>query len=277
MKQFSFRFDVDTHRCAETGVPSLLQLALDYRVPFTFFINPGRAVSRIEFIREWGLRRNKVAKGETLSAYRKLGLQDFMKVSLWNPRIVSFQSSLRQIDSSIHEIGLHGGKNHQSWARHAHEWNEQKLNNEIEWGKRELARVFPCATTMGFASPGFNSPQSLDAILPKHGFRYCADANTLSSKASQPVSRALAYPVTSLFGAPSGVATVEYFMAKSMTRKDIVARIIGQIIGSEESMTIYDHPYFAGIDALDVYKDLVDQILGLGIEIVTMRNQTIGP
>ena len=276
MKQFSFRFDVDTHRCAERGLPALLELAFEYKVPFTFFVNPGRSVNRLDFARQWAQEKTREPNTQSLSALRKLGLRDYARVSLLNPRITNYASSLRQIDLNQHEVGLHGGSNHQNWARHASEWSRKTLSDEVDWGKKELMEVYPNLRIDGFASPGFTSPKILDEILYERGFKYSADLNTSNARDTNPMdSGNLRYPLTSLFGSTAGIATVEHFTAIGMSRKDIVAKIVKQIVLVDDSLVIYDHPYFAGIEALNVFRDLLDQIMSLGIEIVTMRDQAL--
>jgi peptidoglycan/xylan/chitin deacetylase (PgdA/CDA1 family) len=278
VKQFTLRFDVDTHRCAERGVPALLALAAEYKIPFTFFINPGKAVNRLDFIRDLRQSINNEHSAKSLSAFRKLGLKDYLGVSLLNPKISNYAPSLQQIDLSQHEVGLHGGSNHQNWARHASNWSIQKLGEEIIWGKNELKRIFPELRLSGFASPGFTSPRPLDKILHQQGFTYSADINTSNIQDFQNwPSRKIKYPLTSLFGSPAGIATVEYFTALGMSRSEIVTAIIKQIDQGDDSLVIYDHPYFAGIEALNIYRDLLEQIMSRGIQIVTMKDQAIAP
>ena len=85
MKYFCFRFDVDTHRCLDRGVPNLIKLGKELEVPFTFFVNMGRAVSRMNYFRKI-FKKNSVGVAK-LSNLDKLGLRDFFIASILNPKV----------------------------------------------------------------------------------------------------------------------------------------------------------------------------------------------
>ena len=53
MKYIAFRFDIDTHKCIQVGVPNLIRLATELDTPFTFFINMGRGTSRRNVIKKF--------------------------------------------------------------------------------------------------------------------------------------------------------------------------------------------------------------------------------
>ena len=115
MKYFCFRFDVDTPKCIQTGIPNLIGLSKELDVPFTFFVNMGRGTSRWSFIKKIFSPRNNSTTDSTqkLSNLNKLGLWNYLFMALANPKVGnSYPGIIQSLEKAGHEVGLHGGSNH---------------------------------------------------------------------------------------------------------------------------------------------------------------------
>lgn len=246
----ALRFDIDTFQCMHRGVPQLLELADEYRVPLTFFINMGRAVSYPALARDVLIRHfHREVKQETapkLSSIQKLGLPGLLYTLLANPRVGSSSRLLPEIQSRGHEIGLHGGHNHASWQHSAHLWTEQKIDREIDWGLRELEKAGVRAIS-SFASPGWNSPAALPALLANKGFTVLADHHSGERDACDLTrgSSQIRFINTNLAGEPGGVGCLEFYQARRLPFTEM-AREVEQALLSFSNLLTYDHPAYAG-------------------------------
>ncbi len=175
MKKLVFRFDIDTHKCIRDGVPNLLALAKEFQSGFSFFLNPGKAVSITESLKETIFRTKRDKQAECMSAMQKLGLADYAAAAVINPRLTKYKSIIRNLHDSCSELGIHGGRNHALWHKHAGEWEEPRVRNEISWALKKMRDVIPEYQPKGFASPGWTSPVQLEKVLADFGFLYCAD------------------------------------------------------------------------------------------------------
>ena len=156
-KLFSFRFDVDTHRCVRRGVPALSVLGHRLDARFTFFVNMGRAVSRTAILLRFlsGSDPNEAAK---YSARTKLGLRGYLEAALLNPEVgAGAPGVIREAHRAGHEIGLHGGRNHAVWQRQAAGWKRARLEAEVDAVLPVLADLLEGQSPAGFASPGWAS------------------------------------------------------------------------------------------------------------------------
>lgn len=183
-KKIAFRFDIDTHRCMRDGVPRLLEISVEMNVPFTFFLNAGRAVSVKETLLHAvnaGLTKYKedsasrLAQAEMMSARKKLGNSDYIYAAVINPCISRYKDNLKSLYQSKCEVGLHGGKNHAIWQNHAMEWSRDTVREEIGWAISEVRKTLEGFKPEGFASPGWTKPDGLNEVLKDMGFCYSAD------------------------------------------------------------------------------------------------------
>jgi peptidoglycan/xylan/chitin deacetylase (PgdA/CDA1 family) len=280
MKYLSFRFDVDTHKCIREGVPNIIQLMNELNTKCTFFVNPGKSVSFIDSLKNvkgdrgnWG---NKDSQRETimqLSAYRKLGFWDYMIAASINPIISqSYKSQIRMIYDHGHEIGLHGGRNHELWHRYASNWNNAFILDEIEWGKEQLQKIIPELKINGFASPGWNSPRQLEKILKKTSFSYIADAHGKeNSTAITKHLKNISFIHTAILGEPGGVGYIEHCRAKGMSDKAVIKDFEKRLSQQKRYAVIYDHPYFVGVRELDLLGKLMKVGKKMRYRIVPMR------
>ena len=219
-RYFCFRFDVDTHRCMSEGLPRLLSLADEVDARLTFFVNMGRAVSRLRFIKKLLKRRgngNGGANGVvSLSSLQKLGPKDYIRAAVLNPLVgAGYPETLRQIEAAGHEIGLHGGRNHAHWQAAGASWPVEQLSEELKWGLRALEDA-GVSRPVGFASPGWQGSRELNTALQSLGFTYVADVHGLGLEGIAPVSAdsALQAISTSILGEPGGVGYIEHMRAR---------------------------------------------------------------
>lgn len=257
----ALRFDVDTHQCMHRGVPRLLELADEFQIPMTFFINMGRAVSYP------GLARNLLAPGSRaesqaepatkLSSVEKLGFTGTLYTLLANPRVGLSSGLLPEIESRGHEIGLHGGRNHASWQNHAHAWTQDQLDREIQWGLRALKNA-GVRSVDSFASPGWTSPALLPGLLADNGLTVLADHHSRDHdargllEAHSPVRSVN----TNLLGEPAGVGYLEYCQARRLGFTEMACEV-EQVISSFADVLMYDHPAYAGGNGLARLKALI--------------------
>jgi peptidoglycan/xylan/chitin deacetylase (PgdA/CDA1 family) len=258
-------------------VPNILELAKSNQVKFTFFINMGKSVSRYEMLKNIICKKstNSAHSNGTpisLSAYRKLGIKDYIQIVLFNPSIKNYKSEIRSIVENGHEIGLHGGRNHQIWAEKSTSWTEKELKNEIIWGLSQLQKIFPGYKPEGFASPSWVHPEALSKVLLDLGFKYCADSRSgeLDLFLSDP---SLKFPPTTLLGEPGGIALLEHLIAKGATQNSSVGTVI-DMFRSENNPIAYDHPYFAGVEGLPILSEIVMNLLEDGYQFQTISKMT---
>jgi len=312
-KLFSFRFDVDTHRCVHVGMPALSELGRRLDAPFTFFVNMGRAVSIPTVVRGWGAANRAVANGAKprtaakLSAREKLGWPGYLKAAVVNPRVgATAIDVIRSAAADGHEIGLHGGTNHQVWQSEAIRWSPERLSEEIDAVLPALSESLGGTPPLGFASPGWSTSDSLPELLAARGFRYLADLHgpeagglrgpeaggldgnrergdgapapgrtvspgaTLSSGATPSPRAALTDVRTQLTGEPGGVAYLEHLRAVGLDDEAVLGRFRGDLERAGPHVVAYDHPYFAGIRDLDMVRRLVEAARDEGYRVVPM-------
>ena len=274
----AFRFDIDTHKCMRSGVPSLLELANKYEVRFTFYANLGRAVSRQDQVMErlhLGASEpsDTNAQVSSLTAFRKLGLQDYLIAGLLNPSLGRYGAMLRHLADSNHELGLHGGRNHEQWSRHSGTWDLSKVRMEIQWSLARLRGWVPKFMPYGFSSPSWTHPPGLTTVLADLGFRYCADlhGSITSEVALGPTDSRILLPRTDIAGEPGGVGILEASTRRGLNPEDSVQAIAEAICQSKQDVAIaYDHPYFAGVEALPLLERLIEVLIRRRIDFVTV-------
>lgn len=269
MKLICFRFDVDTHKCAKVGVPNLVRLAKEKSVHFTFFVNTGKSISlRHSLIAKVTAISNPNLEGANvrLGALRKLGCIDYLKCAILNPNILEYAfRELQEAAQLGHELGLHGGQNHEIWGRCAKGWDTQYLRSQVEWGLKRLMRLG--VQPQGFASPFAVTPNGLEQILIDLSFQYFSD--NLIPDAQQLSDGPLPDLPTSLVG-EGGVAYIEQLVAKGLSDEQICTQFKHDLAGKEWAV-FYDHPYFAGVEKIALMSKIIQIAIDQGFEIVTCR------
>lgn len=264
-----FRFDVDTPCCLTAGVPALLDLAEELDVRFTFFVNPGRAVSLPSLLRGHGARES----APKLSGRRKLGWRQYLYTALRNPPLGRLDRAghIARAVAGGHDVGLHGGRNHAQWQRRAHTWNEATVRDELDYGIRTLKDLGVDDIT-SFASPGWNTPPGLEHILPDYGIRVLADLHGPCCDAVvQAANEEVAHVPTNLLGEPGGVGYLEWRTAQRLDVEDVLGLFAEQFrIGDKDCYVVYDHPCFAGLEGLPLLRRLIEFCRACHFEITTV-------
>jgi len=269
MKTFAFRFDIDTPTCLREGVPRLLDLSDRVGVQFTYFLSVGRSVSRVGVLRRaLGPSRAPSARAAGFSARRKLGLSRYVQLALLNQEIGRGASSLVRTLSTSADLGLHGGRNHDHWQNHAHGWPRQKVEDEVDWGLDWLRGMD--IPVKGFCSPGWTQPESLAAVLAERGFTYRADRHGVDETGGRLEAGGLLNLGTNIAGEPGGVAYLEHMRASGASDAQIREAFRARLREAGDYAVSYDHPYYAGLHALDLLGDLVEVAKDEGFVVTTM-------
>lgn len=254
-------------------MPNLLAFAEEYRIPMTFYCNMGRAVSYVALARKrfrnaGGHEKAILAK---LSPKAKMGNRDYLRTSLLNPVVGSAHGAiLQEAARHGHELGLHGGRNHGSWHHEAHLWTEERVRTEVAWGL-ERFDAMGLEKPVGFASPGWNSPEGLGRILGGLGFGYMADdygqGDFCETKATIRCVR------TQLTG-EGGVGFFESLAARGLdsgTGEQAMKGAFESAAACDKSVCVYDHPCFAGREGLGMLKGFVEHLKRRPVRFATVR------
>lgn len=277
--QICFRFDVDSRRGLDVGVPNLLRLANSLDVAFTFFVHPGPMTDRA-FVAKAAIaaRRHHSASVPShhgdpvvkLPLKAKLTVPGLVRVAVQNPKVgAGAPDRIRQILDAGSEVGLHGGRNHRAWQSTAQGWSTARVATELAYGL-DVLHDAGTGQVDGFASPGWTSPPGLREALLAKGFGYVADRRTGAIETRE----GLVDIPTRIVGEPNGVGYLEWLRASGVT-DDVEAvtdfRDRLRILREGGVAVAYDHPFWAGIGDLERLGRLVVTALDEGWEVVTMR------
>ena len=271
-KLFAFRFDVDTHKCLRDGVPNLIKIAESSGVRFTFFVLMGRAVSRARFL----MRRFASATSEgpeegvqLMSAFAKLGAADYLRVAILNPKVgAGYGSLVRLLHETGHEIGIHGGRNHESWHFGAHLWSEEKIESEVLSSLRLLHEAGIRPT--GFSSPGWTTVDPLERVLKRNGFIYVADDHGADQNKTRISANGIVRVPTNILGEPGGVGYLEHCRVQGFDDDGILRDFKRRLEKSGDLAVAYDHPYYAGTQEIHLLPKLLNIARDMGFRITTL-------
>lgn len=271
MNKLVFRFDIDTHKCIRDGAPNLVNLSNIHHVPFTFFLNLGKAVSVKETVKN-SLNKKCGEAIERMSAREKLGNRDYLYAALINPNLFHYRKQISGLLKSNCETGIHGGKNHALWGEYADTWNAEQVENEIGWSISMLQKIEPFYQPAGFASPEWRTPKELEKVLLKYHFKYYSDRRcSRDDMCIVDESGNIPNVGVNMTGEPGGVAFFENCRVKGMQTAQIISTVINH--AKEHPVTIlYDHPYYAGTKELDTIESMIQEAKTEGIEIVTLAS-----
>lgn len=265
----SFRFDVDTELCLREGVPRLLDLGEKLGVCFTFFVNPGRAIRRRDVLVPD--KRASSTAGAKLSFVDKLGLRESAYLFLINPRTLpKYGSVLRGAQVAGHDIGLHGGRNHGGWARNAHRWSVRRLEYEVDFGVQQFQQSGLGSPKM-FASPGWNSPKALPAILAARGVKLLADSHGPRPKLCSDERQMLKNIHTAVTGEPGGIGYLEFMRASGHGDDEILRDFTKRLEAKADFACVYDHPFYVGRKEISLLESLVSRARDNGWDVVPLN------
>ncbi len=274
MRRVCFRFDVDTPRCLQAGVPALRAVARRTGAPFTFFVNMGRPTSRrlvwASMVR--GGRAERVPTEQPvmrLSTLRKLGLRGVVEVLVANPKVgVRGGTQIRALLDEGHEVGLHGGRNHRVWQQQAAQWPVETVHDEVAWGLDRLAQV-GCVGPVGFSSPGWTRPDALASVAGALGVSHVADIHD-PAREGVDVSGPVAEVITNIVGEPGGVGYLEWMRACGADDDQVVSDLVERLRRVRSAAVVYDHPFWAGVHEPDLVERLVGVARAEGFVVCTM-------
>lgn len=271
MRTLCIRFDIDTPTCLHEGVPRLLDLGDRLGIRFTFFLSVGRAVSRPRALARMLTRsRTHAPRAAGYSSMRKLGIARYVKLASLNPEIGRSAPAIVARMSREAEVGLHGGRNHDTWQHAAHTWSSQRVADELDWALAWLTEQG--VGVLGFSSPGWNQPSGLSPLLQARGFLYRADRHGPELDGGLAEGPGFFNLATNLVGEPGGVAYLEHMRARGSSDRDILEAFRMSLRKVGDRAVLYDHPYYAGLHAIDLLEQMVAVAADEGRTLVTMAD-----
>lgn len=289
----ALRFDVDSIRCIEEGIPRLRRLADEHQVRFTFFVNMGRSFNWLRTARhvlrglvpgepdagggstgvddgdeDRGIRDETGDTPLSLPTTRKLGWSAVLRTVVRNPMLGDvYRPTFDALHADGHELGLHGGTDHAIWQRGLDDLDADELEQLFRPAYETFESRY--GKPLGFASPGFRYNREVLTLLDREGFRYASDMSgetpfrpplepAESDGRSEDPSRP---PLHDHYQVPvnvlgeGNVPLIEQGLARGVSEVDIVSEIVGRITRRPFAL-MYGHPYVEGIRA-----DLLGRVL----------------
>jgi hypothetical protein len=237
----------------------------------TYFLSVGRAVSRRgAFGRLLTRSRSRTPRAAGFSSLRKLGAPRYAALALLNPWIGRGSPSIVERLAVEADLGLHGGRNHDTWQNAAHGWSRERVAMELDWALDWLAErgIHP----LGFSSPGWTAPVGLPDLLADRGFLYRGDRYGAELGGGLEERPGFFNLATNLVGEPGGVAYLEHMRARGLEDGEIREAFRTRLLEIGEDAVMYDHPYYAGLQAVRLLEDLVRVARDEGFELVTMTD-----
>lgn len=276
MAKVAFRFDIDSHKCIRDGVPILLELSNHYHVPFTFYVNVGRAVSRVDTICSISKKRAFTDEHlQMLSAKQKLGAKDYIYAAIVNPMLKKYKENIVAIAQSGCELGLHGGMNHSHWHMHALQWSYGQIKNDLIKALKIMEQLVPDYNLQGFAAPGFVTNHVIEQVLKDIGFQYSSDWHENNASVICKWENAFPCVGVNLCGEPGGIAFWEYAFASGWTDRQTLD-VFMDMVNTHENVVVFDHPYFVAMQKAELLRDTICRVIEQGHQIVTMRELAFG-
>jgi hypothetical protein len=144
------------------------------------------------------------------------------------------------------------------------------VEEEVDWA---LAWVREMGlNTPGFSSPGWTEPAGLAGILHARGFTYRADRHGPGLRGGVEEIPGFFNVATNLTGEPAGVAYLEHMRARGLSDAEIRAEFRRGLATLGGDVVLYDHPYYAGLQAVPLLRDLVEVAREDGFEMVTLED-----
>lgn len=264
MYQLALRFDVDSVRCWEEGVPNLLGLAHQFGAQVTFFVNMGVSFNWSYQLRHW-LRRSESPAPRpqndrcALPTLKKLGLRGALHTMLLNPRLGDrYRSTIDAARDHGHELGLHGGADHVIWQRALPTLTDAELRALFIPTFEQFVERY--GQPAGFASPGFVWDDRVLRLLDELGFAYASDLPGTSpfrvERASGSSYQHYQVPVT-VSGA-ANVPIIESLLCKGVPDSELVTTVV-DMIRAQGSAVLYGHPYVEGV-RIDLLRAVLDHL-----------------
>jgi undecaprenyl phosphate-alpha-L-ara4FN deformylase len=177
-KTIAIKVDVDTDRGTRIGVPNLLNLFKELRIPATFLFslgpdNTGRAIKRI--FRPGFLK--KVGRSGVVSMY---GLRTLLNGTLLPGPHIGKRNQLimRETLKAGHEVGIHC-YDHIRWQDGLATMSREEVFREFDKARKEFQRIFECpAKTAGAA--GWQANALSLAAYDDANLLYASDARGTS-------------------------------------------------------------------------------------------------
>ena len=280
MQRLALRFDVDSVRCWEEGVPNLLALAERSGARFTFFVNVGYSFNWRDQLAHWFRPRRDASPGPlveercALPTVKKLGVSAALRTMLFNPRLGErYRKTVDRVHAEGHEIGLHGGTDHVTWQRHLHTLSDDRLR-ELLLPAFDLMRERYGAPS-GFASPGFVHDERVLELMDELGFLYASDMAGREpfrpERADGRRYRHYQVPVT--IAGPANVPLIETLLCRGHDGSEVTERVVSAV-RSAGSGVLYGHPYVEGVH-IDILAGVLE-VLSSDYEFVTLRDYVEG-
>lgn len=262
----ALRFDVDTIADLKHGIPRLIKLADVEGIPFTFFINPGKAINYTLIAKKiFNFPSSSSGKFSTL---QRIGLKYWLLTILTNPYIgFTHENILYEIINNGHELGIHGTTNHSTWLYDVD--LDKKVNFTIDvvlsWYKNHFGMPF------GFTSPGFRKSEVAYRKLSSLGFTYISDelhTDLSSSPIIKKYYQLKDIPTLSTF---DGIPLFEQAAYYNKDPRKYTNWMLA-FIKNYNWCVVYDHPSFAVGQGYPYLQSFIKKAKDFSCSFITMKD-----
>jgi len=261
-KLLAFRFDVDSVRCIEEGIPKLMDVGQRRGVRFSFFVNMGYSFNWAHNLRHFAKKRlgpKPVAVGpavRSLPTKQKLGVAGVLKTMFLNPRLGDrYKSTFDGVHAAGHELALHGGTDHVVWQRSLGQLSDTDIDALLRPAYETFSERY--GEPRGFACPGFVYNETVLSLLDQYGFKYSSDMPGEEPFHPRVGDRHFShYQVPVNVAGEGNVPIIEQSLALGRPVSGIIDTCV-EMISRRDFAMLYGHPYVEGVRA-----EILDAVLG---------------
>lgn len=250
MTQFGIKIDVDTERGTRIGVPNLLSLLQELKVPATFLFslgpdNTGRAIRRV-------FRRGFLQKVSRTSVVSTYGFRTLLNgVLLPGPHIGKSHAAIMQkVKNAGFEVGIHA-YDHQRWQDGVTRMSQEQIEVELAKARAEFERIFGCAAqTVG--APGWQANNKTLLACDKANLLYASDCRGV-----YPFFPQIADQIFNTLQIPTTLPTLDELIGNPQFPQEKLITHYLSLLNSQFPNIITIHAELEGMKYLDWFREFL--------------------
>ncbi len=264
-KFLAIKVDVDTNRGTRIGVPNLIELFAELKIPATFLFslgpdNTGRAIKRV--FRRGFLK--KVSRSSVISTY---GFRTLLNGVLFpGPHIGKRNEKIiRATQLADHEVGIHC-YDHIRWQDGLSKMSREEVLNEFAKAQEEFQRIFGfSALTAGAA--GWQTNEFSLAAYDDAKLLYASD-----TRGTHPFFPRIGTTVFKTLQIPTSLPTLDELLGRPEYPFNILIDFYLRQLKIQEFPILTIHAELEGMKYITWFKNFLIQLKNENIQFIKLEN-----